>query len=98
VVFSVTCAWISVIAFDSFSSSIRFYALIKSRGALTGMLSFNISASSVVSACPVKTGMVVYLFSLVDKELFRTLCTGMTTSGHSSAYIFSSDSTARKAL
>jgi hypothetical protein len=35
------------------------------------------------------------LFNLVDKKLFRTLLTMLTTSGHSSAYIFSSDSTAR---
>jgi hypothetical protein len=60
-------------------------------------LSFNISASGVVSACLVKTCIGVLLFSLVDKELFRMLCTMLTTSGHSSAYIFSSDSTARKA-
>jgi hypothetical protein len=71
--------------------------LIKSRGALTGTLSFDISASGVVSACPVKTCIDVLLFSLVNNELFRTLCTMLTTSGHSSAYIFSSDSTARKA-
>jgi hypothetical protein len=46
--------------------------------------------------CAVKTCIGVLLFSLVDKELFRTLRTMLTTSGHSSAYIFSSDSTARK--
>jgi hypothetical protein len=68
-----------------------------SRGTLTGALSFKISASGVVSACPVKTFMDVLLFSRVDRELFRTLCTKLTTAGHSSAYIFNSDSTARKA-
>jgi hypothetical protein len=47
--------------------------------------------------CPVRTCIGVLLFSLVDKELFRTLCTMLITSGHSSAYIFSSDGTARKA-
>jgi hypothetical protein len=41
--------------------------------ALTGRLSFNISASGVVYACPVKTCIGILLFSLVDKELFRTL-------------------------
>jgi hypothetical protein len=69
---------------------------MKPRGALTGMLSFNISASGVVSACPVKTCIGVLFFSLVYNEMFRTLCTILTTSGHSSAYIFSSGSTARK--
>jgi hypothetical protein len=38
-------------------------------------------------ACPVKNGKGVFLFSLVDREL-KTLCTKLTTSGHSSAYIF----------
>jgi Plant transposon protein len=53
--------------------------------------------NGVVSACPVNTSIGVLLFSLVDKESFRALCTMLTTPGHSSAYIFSSDSTARKA-
>jgi hypothetical protein len=57
--FLATCAWIFVIAFDSFSISVSFCALIKSRGALTGTLFFNISANGVVSACPVKTFMVL---------------------------------------
>jgi hypothetical protein len=54
-------------------------------GALTGTLSFNISASRVVSACPVKTCMDVLFFSLVDNELFKKLYTLLTTSGHSYA-------------
>jgi hypothetical protein len=47
--------------------------------------------------CPVKTCMGVLLFSLVNIELFRTLYTRLVTSGHSSASIVGSDSTARKA-
>jgi hypothetical protein len=47
--------------------------------------------------CPVKICICVLLFSLVGRELFSTLCTKLTTSGHSSEYILSLDSTARKA-
>jgi hypothetical protein len=38
-----------------------------------GHVVFSISASGVVSACPVKTCIGVLLFRLVDKEFFRTL-------------------------
>jgi hypothetical protein len=57
----------------SISTSKSFSASIKSRGSLTGTLSLNISASGVVSACPVKTCIGVHLFSLFDREIFRTL-------------------------
>jgi hypothetical protein len=49
------------------STSISFYSSIKSRRALTSTLSFNISASGLGYACPVKTCIGVLLFSLVDK-------------------------------
>jgi hypothetical protein len=96
VAFSATCAWIFAIVFDNFSTSVSFCALIKSRGALAGTLFFNIHAREIVSACPRKTCMGVLLFSLVDRKLFRTLYTRLTSSGHSYVYIISFDSTARK--
>jgi hypothetical protein len=71
--------------------------LIREAEQLTGTLSLKISAKRVVSACPVETCMGVLLFSLVERELSRTLYTRLTTSGHSSTYILSSDSTAREA-
>jgi hypothetical protein len=67
------------IAFNNFSTSKSFCALIKYRGVLTGMLSFNISTSVIVSECSVMTCTGVLLFIHVDKELFRALCTKITT-------------------